>query len=31
MYLATAAKHQLGLFDALVRLAAGRPWLPEIG
>jgi transposase len=29
-YLATAAKHQINLFDALTRLAAGHPWLPEI-
>lgn len=28
-YLATAAKHSLNLLDALTRLTAGRPWLPE--
>ena len=28
-YLATAAKHGLNLLDALTRLAAGDPWLPE--
>jgi transposase len=28
-YLATAAKHGLGLFEPLVRLAQGQPWLPE--
>jgi transposase len=27
-YLATAAKHGIGFFDALVRLAKGHPWLP---
>lgn len=26
-YLSTAAKHGRGLFDALVMLAEGRPWL----
>jgi hypothetical protein len=28
-YLATAAKHRIGLLDALTRLAIGRPWLPS--
>jgi transposase len=28
-YLSTARKHNLGLLDALARLTAGRPWLPE--
>lgn len=28
-YSATAAKHRLNQLDALARLAAGRPWLPE--
>jgi transposase len=28
-YLSTARKHGLGLLDALARLTAGRPWLPE--
>jgi transposase len=27
-YLSTAAKHGLGLFDALVMLTEGRPWMP---
>ncbi|WP_322760629.1 hypothetical protein [Frankia sp. Cr2] len=27
-YLATAAKHGVHFFDALVRLAEGRPWMP---
>jgi hypothetical protein len=27
-YLSTAAKHGLGLFDALVMLAEGQPWMP---
>jgi len=27
--LSTARKHGLGLLDALARLTAGRPWLPE--
>jgi transposase len=29
-YLATATKHGLNLLDALTRLAAGNPWVPEI-
>jgi transposase len=29
-YLATAAKHAINLFDALTRLTAGDPWLPEL-
>ena len=28
-YLSTAAKHGLGLFDALVMLARNRPWVPS--
>jgi transposase len=28
-YLATAAKHGLNQLDALTRLTAGRPWIPE--
>ena len=28
-YLATAAKHAINQLDALTRLAAGGPWLPE--
>jgi transposase len=28
-YLATAAKHGIGYFHALVALADGHPWLPE--
>ena len=28
-YTATAAKHGIGMFDALVRLAEGRCWMPE--
>jgi transposase len=27
-YLSTAAKHGLGLFDAMVMLTEGRPWMP---
>jgi transposase len=27
-YLSTAAKHDLGLFDALVMLTEGQPWMP---
>jgi transposase len=27
-YLSTAAKHDLGLFNALLMLAEGRPWIP---
>ena len=27
-YLSTAAKHGLGLFDALVMLTEGEPWIP---
>ncbi len=27
-YLSTAAKHGLGLFEALVMRAEGRPWMP---
>jgi transposase len=27
-YLSTAAKHGLGLFDALVVLTEGEPWVP---
>jgi transposase len=29
-YLATAAKHSVNLFDALTRLTAGDPWLPQL-
>jgi len=29
-YLATAAKHGINLYDALIRLASGRPWIPVI-
>ncbi|MEV6980423.1 transposase, partial [Sphaerisporangium sp. NPDC051017] len=29
-YLATARKHGVGFFHALVELAEGRPWLPAI-
>ncbi|WP_244957111.1 IS66 family transposase [Candidatus Frankia nodulisporulans] len=28
-YLSTARKNGLGMLDALARLTAGRPWLPE--
>jgi transposase len=28
-YLATAAKHTINFFDALVQLAEGRPWMPS--
>lgn len=28
-YLATAAKHGLGLFHVLVMLTAGQPWIPS--
>ncbi|WP_256789766.1 IS66 family transposase [Frankia sp. AvcI1] len=28
-YLSTARKNDLGMLDALARLTAGRPWLPE--
>ena len=28
-YLSTAAKHGLGLFNALVMLTDGRPWIPS--
>ena len=28
-YLSTAAKHSINFFDALVRLAEGRPWMPS--
>ena len=27
-YLSTAAKHGLGVFDALVMLTKGQPWMP---
>jgi transposase len=27
-YLSTAAKHDLGFFNALVMLTEGRPWIP---
>jgi hypothetical protein len=27
-FLSTAAKHGLGLFDALVMLVQGEPWIP---
>jgi transposase len=29
-YLATATKHGINLYDALVQLASGRPWIPII-
>jgi transposase len=29
-YLATAARHGLGLFGALVMLTGGRPWMPSV-
>jgi transposase len=29
-YLATATKHGINQFDALVQLASGRPWIPAI-
>ncbi len=29
-YLATAAKHGIDFFDALVTLAEGRPWMPAV-
>jgi transposase len=29
-YLATAAKHNMNLFNALTRLTAGDPWLPTL-
>ena len=28
-YLATAAKHGIGILDALIRAATGTPWVPE--
>lgn len=28
-YLATAAKHRVHFFDALVKLTEGRPWMPS--
>jgi transposase len=28
-YLATATKHRVNLLDALIRLASGRPWIPQ--
>ncbi|MCY7343960.1 MAG: hypothetical protein LH603_19525 [Pseudonocardia sp.] len=28
-YLATAAKHGINFFDALVTLAESRPWMPS--
>ena len=27
-YLATAARHGIGMLDALTRAAAGTPWIP---
>lgn len=30
-YIATAAKHGIGMFDALVCLAEGECWMPETG
>jgi hypothetical protein len=27
-YIATAAKHGIGLLDALIALATGTPWIP---
>ena len=27
-YLSTAAKHGLGIFDALIMLTNGQPWIP---
>lgn len=30
-YLATAGKHDIGILDALTRLAQGQPWLPATG
>jgi hypothetical protein len=27
-YMSTAAKHGLGVFDALVMLTKGQPWMP---
>jgi transposase len=29
-YLSTAAKHGLSLFDALVMLTKGEPWMPAV-
>jgi transposase len=29
-YLATATKHGVNLYDALVQLTSGKPWIPEI-
>ncbi|MFC7279110.1 transposase, partial [Paractinoplanes rhizophilus] len=29
-YLATATKHGINLYDALVQLTSGRPWIPAI-
>ena len=29
-YLSTAAKHDLGFFDALVMLTGGEPWMPAV-
>jgi transposase len=29
-YLATATKHGINLYDALVQLTSGRPWIPEL-
>jgi hypothetical protein len=28
-YLATAARHGIGMLEALTRVAKGRPWIPE--
>ena len=29
-YLSTAAKHRIGMLDALTRAAGGTPWVPEM-
>jgi hypothetical protein len=28
-YLATATKHGINLYDALIQLASGQPWIPQ--
>jgi transposase len=29
-YLSTAAKHRIGMLDALTRAVGGTPWVPEM-
>jgi hypothetical protein len=29
-YLATATKHSINLYDALIQLTPGHPWIPVI-